>query len=176
MSFCIGLPPPSNHGTCSLCTCLKRFVHLPETLCSLGECRPLTPAEAKADVAAVSRPQPAAPRQNSGCRSERQNSNCALKPQTRRGTAGISGDRLLGKCQTRRGLADIARTALASHAVCSLVLQSGGQVQRRTECEAAGQKKDISFSWTRSSGSCRRKLGLVDTNCSTEVPDGVPPS
>ena len=53
---------------------------------------------------------------------------------------------MLGKCQTWRGLADIAWTALASHAVCTLVLQSGGQVQRRTECEAAGRKKRHFFS------------------------------
>ena len=49
-------------------------------------------------------------------------------------------------------------------------------MHRRTECEAAGRKRDISFSWTRSSGSCRRKLGLVDTNRSTEVPGEAPPS
>ena len=36
-----------------------------------------------------------------------------------------------------------AWAALASHAVCTLVLQSGGPVQTRTECEAAGRQKRL---------------------------------
>ena len=83
---------------------------------------------------------------------------------------------MLGKCQTWKGLADIARTALASHAVCPLVLQSGGQVQRRTECEAAGRKKRHFFLMDAQLRVLASQAGLSGQNRSTEVPDGVPPS
>ena len=83
---------------------------------------------------------------------------------------------MLGKRQTWKGLADIARTALASHAVCPLVLQSGGQVQRRTECEAAGRKKRHFFLMDAQLRVLPSQAGLSGQNRSTEGPDGVPPS